>query len=318
MVHYRSPVLLSLLLGAACGGGDGGTTPNTSATQIAIQSGNNQVAAAGTALAPLQVIARDADDAPVEGVTVNWAAGGGGSVSAATSVTGADGIASIVRTLGPNAGAQTTTATRSGLAGSPLTFSAVATIQGATQIALSSGNNQTGLVSGTLGAPYAVLVRNHNDTPVQGVTVNWSTPAGCPSISPASSQTDAAGIARADRTLCGTSGPQTAQAAVAGLIGSPVTFTATAALTVATITVTNNNFSPGSVTIRTGSVVTWTWNSGNIAHNVNFGGAAGAPTNIPNTSSGSVDRTFDQAGVFSYRCTLHAGMTGAITVVDVP
>lgn len=319
MTHRSSVTGLLLLLAAFACGGDGGTTPNTTATQIAIQAGNNQVAPAGTALAPLQVLVRDASSAPVQGVTVNWAVGtGGGTVSATTSTSDVNGIASITRTLGPNAGTQTTTATRGGLSGSPVTFNATATIQGATQITLASGNNQTALVSATLSTPYAVLVRNHNNAPVQGVTVNWSTPAGCPAISPVSSQTDAAGIATADRTLCGTSGPQTAQAAVTGLIGSPVTFTATAALTAATITVTNNNFTPSSVTVRTGSTVTWTWNSSNVAHNVNFGGAGGAPTNIPNTTSGSVDRTFDQAGVFNYQCTLHAGMTGSVTVVNVP
>lgn len=320
-MRHRSSVngFVLLLAAAACGGDGGGPGPNTGATQMALQAGNNQVAEAGTDLAPLAVLVRDGANAPVPGVTVNWAVGtGGGAVSASTSVSDASGIASIVRTLGPNAGAQTTTATRSGLSGSPVTFTATATIQGATQIALSSGNNQTGLVSATLATPYAVLVRNHNNAPVQGVTVNWSTPGGCPSISPVSSQTNAAGIATADRTLCGTSGTQTAQATVAGLIGSPVTFTATAALTAASITVTNNNFGPGSETIRTGSVVTWTWNSSNVAHNVTFGATAGAPANIPNTNSGSVDRTFNSAGVFNYQCTLHAGMTGSITVVNVP
>lgn len=226
-LHSSSTGVLLLIAAAACGS-DSGTTPTTTATQIAIQSGNNQVAAAGTALAPLQVLLRDAADAPVQGVTVNWAVGsGGGSVSAATSTSGADGIASITRTLGPNAGTQTTTATRSGLAGSPITFSAVATVQGATQIALAtvSGNSQTDTVLATLATPYAVLVRDHTNAPVAGVTVTWTALTGAIT---GTSVTNGSGIATATRTLGGTAGAQTAQAAVTGLAGSPVGFTATA------------------------------------------------------------------------------------------
>jgi plastocyanin len=148
-------------------------------------------------------------------------------VSAATSTSGVDGIASITRTLGPNAGTQTTTATRSGLAGSPITFSAVATVQGATQITLGtpSGNSQTDTVLATLATPYAVLVRDHTNAPVAGVTVTWTALTGTIT---GTSVTNAGGVATATRTLGATAGAQTAQAAVVGLAGSPVSFTATA------------------------------------------------------------------------------------------
>ena len=63
-LHSSSTGALLLLAAVACGS-DSGATPTTTATQIAIQSGNNQIAAAGTALAPLQVLVRDAADAPV-------------------------------------------------------------------------------------------------------------------------------------------------------------------------------------------------------------------------------------------------------------
>jgi len=415
-LHSSSTGVLLLLAAAACSS-DGGTTPTTTATQIAIQSGNNQVAAAGTALAPLQALLRDAANAPVQGVTVNWAVGaGGGSVSAATSVSGVDGIASITRTLGASAGAQTTTATRAGLAGSPLTFNAIATIQGATQIALAaaSGNNQTDTVLATLATPYAVLVRDHNNAPVASVTVTWTAPSG--TILPATSQTNASGVATATRTLGAAAGALTAQAAVAGLIGSPVTFTATAnagapavllktsgdggtggvgttvtyTVTVqdghgnpragepvnwavasgggtiapssnttaangqasatrtlsgtagphtataiapnnlpaadtvtfsttatalpsaATVTVGDNFFSPDSVRIGVGGMVTWDWGAGGVTHNVTFDNVAGAPTDIADRNSGTQSRTFGTGGTFNYQCTIHPGMNGKV------
>ncbi len=68
---------------------------------------------------PLVVKVTNAANAAVAGVTVNWAvATGGGSVSAATSVTNASGLAQINWTLGATVGAQTATATVSGLTGS--------------------------------------------------------------------------------------------------------------------------------------------------------------------------------------------------------
>ena len=74
---------------------------------------------------------------------------------------------------------------------------------------------------------------------------------------------------------------------------------------------TGLTFSPNSVDIVVGGVVAWNFQT---THNVTFGGAAGAPANIPNTSSGSVGRSFSTAGTFNYQCTLHPGMNGVVIV----
>ncbi|MEA3246769.1 MAG: plastocyanin/azurin family copper-binding protein [Gemmatimonadota bacterium] len=78
-----------------------------------------------------------------------------------------------------------------------------------------------------------------------------------------------------------------------------------------TISVAGTVFDPSSVTISQGQSVTWVF--AGITHNVLFGGT-GAPANIPETSTGTVSRTFNTRGTFSMTCTLHAGMTGTITV----
>ena len=78
--------------------------------------GNNQTGLVGQTLAePLVVLVIDANGDPVGNVTVNWSAQGGGTVSAASVTTGADGRASVQRTLGATAGQQTTTASVSGV-----------------------------------------------------------------------------------------------------------------------------------------------------------------------------------------------------------
>jgi len=224
------------VIGLACSGDGGG--PQNGPTTIAATGGDNQVAPAGSQLAtPLSVRVTDQAGAAVASVVVNWAAAsGGGSVSAPTSTTDANGIATISRTLGPNAGTQTTTATHSGLTGSPVVFTAIAQIQGAIQIALAasnSGNGQQDTVKSTLANPYRVLVRDQTNTPVQNVIVNWTVTGGSGTVSASKDTTDAAGIAVVTHTFGTAAGAQTVQAAVVGLVGSPVTFTSTATAGVA-------------------------------------------------------------------------------------
>jgi adhesin/invasin len=87
------------------------------------------------------------------------------------------------------------------------------------------GNDQSGRVAQTLANPIQVEV-TEDGTPVAGATVAWSTTGG--SLDPTSSTTDVDGLASSSWTLGTTSGPQTAQATLAGASGSPVTFNASA------------------------------------------------------------------------------------------
>jgi WD40 repeat protein len=111
-----------------CSGGDvGPTTPTT----IAPLTGSGQTGTVGQTLPnPLVVVVTDKSGSAVPGVSVSWSAQGGGTVSSATAKTGADGHASVQRTLGPTPGEQTTIATVSGLDGSPVTFTATAVAGG--------------------------------------------------------------------------------------------------------------------------------------------------------------------------------------------
>ena len=98
---------------------------------------------------------------------------------------------------------------------------------GATAIAAVDGGSQVGTIGVALPLPLRVRATDAADNPVAGVAVTWSVVSGGGSI-PVTSQTGADGIAAATFTLGAATGTQSAQAAVAGLDGSPVLFTAEA------------------------------------------------------------------------------------------
>jgi adhesin/invasin len=222
-----------------CGGGGDGTGPTLGS--IMVSAGNNQVGPAGTALSEsLAVIVRDQGGAPFAGANVTFTiTAGGGSVSPASRLTDAAGIAKARRTLGPNAGTQTVTATAGSLA--PVQFSAVSQINGAVNIA----NSTTGPLTDTVGATKAesltVLVTDQNATPVQGVPVAWASVGG--SVSAASVPTSAAGLSKVQFTYGTGAVSQSATATVTGLVGSPVqiTLNATAGTAVSIVKTAGDN-----------------------------------------------------------------------------
>ena len=96
------------------------------AVSLVLAGGDGQRGEVSTALADsLAVRAVDQFGNGVAGVDVGWAADGG-SVSAGSVTTGADGRSAVQRTLGDHPGSYGTTATASGLAGSPVSFTATA------------------------------------------------------------------------------------------------------------------------------------------------------------------------------------------------
>jgi hypothetical protein len=198
------------------------------ATQLAIASGNNQTATVSTALtSPLAVKVLDANGNPVSGVTVTFAVtGGGGTLSTTTTTTTTLGQAQTSLTVGALAGTNTVTASATGLAS--VTFTATGTAGAAAQMALVSGNNQSATVATALAAPLVVVVKDTNGNPVSGVTVAFAVITGGGSLSTTSTMTNAMGQAQSALTVGTTAGANTVRASVAGLTGSPVTFTATA------------------------------------------------------------------------------------------
>lgn len=234
-MNVRRLRLAAGLLAATVACGDSGgppapppPPPPPPAGTLTLNAGNNQVGPAGQALATaLSVLARNASNNPAAGVTVNWAvASGGGSVAPASSITDAAGLASATRTLGPNAGTQTATATVTGIA--PVTFTAIGRVQGAVTFGSKFLRQLLDTVLAvTPDFPVIAQALDENNVPVQGVIVNWAASGGG-AVSQAVDTTDAGGESQVNYTYGATAGAYGARATVTGLVGSPADFVLTA------------------------------------------------------------------------------------------
>jgi uncharacterized protein YhjY with autotransporter beta-barrel domain len=190
---------------------------------LQIVSGDNQSGAVGNAASAPLVVQLTSAGAPVSGQTVNWnVAGGQATLSAATSVTDSNGDASINFTYGNGAGPITIQAA---VAGSQVTFSASSFVPTTSTL---SGNNQTGVVGGTL-QPFVVQVGGGGAS--APIAVNWSVVQGGGTLAAAQTFTDASGHASNTLTLGPNPGVNIVQATVVG--AGSISFTATALAAVA-------------------------------------------------------------------------------------
>jgi hypothetical protein len=199
------------------------TAVSSDANGIALVSGDNQTGMVGTKLAqPLVVQVTDGFGNPISGVTVGWSVTGGGSVSAPLTDTDVNGQASVERTLGLTAGTQTTLASASGLAGSPVTFTHTANAGNVSSVVKISGDVGSAAAGTTVGL--VVEVRDADGNPISGASVNWVVGEGGGNVTPANNTTGSDGRASAQWTL-GSAPATNTLTAVSG--GATATFTIT-------------------------------------------------------------------------------------------
>ncbi|HEU4560435.1 MAG TPA: Ig-like domain-containing protein [Longimicrobium sp.] len=123
----------------------------------------------------LTVVLRDKYQNPVPGVTVAWAVtAGGGSVSPASVVTGANGLAKTRWIVGPTVGVQTVSATAGALT---TTFQASVGPRVPVRLARVSGDGQHAAAGGQLPNPLVVQAFDARNRPVAGTAVSFFDPA---------------------------------------------------------------------------------------------------------------------------------------------
>lgn len=222
--HFLPAMLAASAVLAACSSNDNTTTLTASA--VGVISGNAQTAAAGGTLAlPLVVKVTDQNGAAMSGVTVNFTASGGASLRSATATTDASGQATdSVTIIGNVAGADTVTASVSGVTTSAI-FTYTATAGAAAAVTVVSGNNQSATAGTALAASMVVKVTDQFGNPVSGATVDWTTTGGL--LTSAQTTTDATGQTSAGLTLPALPGAATVTATLDGT-ATATTFTETA------------------------------------------------------------------------------------------
>jgi hypothetical protein len=196
-----SRLAIAVLLAAAtlrCS--DNGPNEPPTPTTIEKADGDEQNGIVGQPLAnPLVVLVTDEDGDPVGGVEVQWAAQGGGTVSASSSETDSDGHATVIRILGAQPGQQTTTASASDLEGSPLTFTATANEQGGEDGIAITTNPPVGALDHEVFDPAAqpAVQVTAGGSPAAGVEVTAALASGSGTLEGVTTATsDASGIAR--------------------------------------------------------------------------------------------------------------------------
>ncbi len=166
-----------------------------------------------------------------------------------------------------------------------------------TSIAVSGGTATT--VGGTL--QLTASPKDQNGAAFNAA-VTWSTSSAF--VATVSSSGLVTGVAAGQATIT----------AMSGLISVPTVITVTSGVAPAAVTVNmpGTTFSPAVFDIAVGGTVSFVFPA--LAHNVVFGGAAGAPQDIGIVSNTTVTRTFNTKGTYNFSCTVHPGMNGTANV----
>jgi plastocyanin len=75
----------------------------------------------------------------------------------------------------------------------------------------------------------------------------------------------------------------------------------------------NISFTPQRLTVKPGTIVTWSWQDGVTGHNVTSQGKLRFKSS-PTQQKGTWKVRFTKPGTYKYLCTLHPGMVGSIVV----
>ena len=318
----------------------------SAAVSIVEVAGTGQSAPVGTTLSqPFVVRVLSATGNPVAGVTVSFtvdsvpSAASGFSLSRTVMVTGNDGLASTILTLGDKAGVYRVVASADGLSGSPMFFRGTATSGTGTSIAarilLTTGNSQVDTVGRRLTDRMVVTVFDQFGAPFAGATAQFvisSTPGTDPfaSLTASTVTTDVNGQAATSLLLGHKPGMYMVSATSGVLSGSPVVFTANAAAGRAMfLAQTSGNLQTGllRMVLTNRFVVSVTDTFGNVKQgaNVQFAvtstplGASGQSlTSIQNTTdvNGQASAQFqfgDKAGAYQVSATV-PGLIGSPSI----
>jgi uncharacterized repeat protein (TIGR01451 family) len=306
---------------------------------ITVSSGGGQTTIVGTSFgAPLVALVRDLANQPVGGVTVTFTVPGSGAsatLSSATAVTNASGLASITATANTVAGSYNATATVGLLTA---TFALTNTPGPAAALTLIAPTTRSATAGGALGTFTAEVTDSFGNV-VPGVTVTFAAPASGASatLSAASAVTGSNGRASITATANTVAGSYAITASAPGLASQAFTISNTAGAAATLAIVSGNNqsatigasFAPLVVVVRdafnnpvAGATVTFTApaSGASAAVTASTTTAANGQASTPataNSVAGSYAVTAASAGLTSvtFSLTNLAGPAAALTLI---
>ena len=163
------------------------------------------------------------------------------------------------------------------------------------------------LLKPTEAATITATPKDASGNALSGHAVTWTVlPAtGVATITPNGASVTISGTANGTATVTAMSDSKTADVHVT--VTSSIPTSADVA-----VGANGNSFSPSDVDILSGGTVNFSWSG--VTHNVTWQATPASVPNITDRSTGTVPVTLNQAGTYSYHCTLHPGMDGTITV----
>ena len=184
---------------------------------LEIVSGDDQEGLPGAALDKAFVVeVRNQSDKPLPEVQVTFSVtNGGGTLSATSVTTDANGRAESRLTLGPNLGTNTVTVSVAGITQAE-TFNAEG-IRIPETLEIISGKDQEGLPGEALAKPFVVEVRDQTDKPLPDAQVTFSVASGGGTLSLTSATTESSGRAESTLTLGPNPGTNTVSVSVTGI-----------------------------------------------------------------------------------------------------
>jgi hypothetical protein len=196
-----------------------------SAATLTKVSGDGQEGVAGSSTwSALVVKVADRYGNGVPGKDVTWTVvEGGGSVTDSAAISDGSGLAEASWDRGPTMGSNTVRVESPGLA--PVTFTITGRSGSPERFEKVLGDGQEGVPGEALWDSLVVKLEDRFGNPIVGAEVEWTLTEGGGRVEPASSTTDADGLARTKWTLGDNLGPNAVQAGASGV--SPAAFSAT-------------------------------------------------------------------------------------------
>jgi YVTN family beta-propeller protein len=266
------------------------------------KGGFTGLAPTGSTTEPLTVALSDRFGNPSPGATVTWTVtSGGGTVSPATSVSDANGLATARLTLGTTAGMNSVRATTAGLTAS---FDVEGRVPGTPARIVFGGVPFAAAVGSSF--PVTAYVYDGLNTPVPNATITWSASVGGGSFALATSVSNGSGIASNVFTLGATPGTYGGEASAGGVTAS---FTVSGRLMTTHLT-TFTSGAYGLARTSNGTFVVSMIQSGNVQR---FSQATPDSKVSIQTGGTPVIVGLDPAGTFAYV----SNMDGWLDIIDV-